>query len=237
PFKSKPTTAGKPAQPCATIKTKPTYTRRTKAKPKIADSDSDSPGFIFPDSSDSEPDHLRSSPPPPRASTSKTAPPKPTPTPAGMPDYSTFETAKLQTEVSKYGFRISKERSVLIEQLTQVWMAMHPPVPVAAPKATPKKPRAKAKAKSKKAAVGDEDDEDVGEEETVGERLRKAILGNEELYLKVLRYEPIFFDEIVNLAAENGIKSSKPLLMRCLDEQCVTFYTQDPTNGSRKRYR
>ncbi|KAL8276257.1 hypothetical protein RQP46_011331 [Phenoliferia psychrophenolica] len=154
-----------------------------------------------------------------------------------MPDYTLLSTSDLQSQVSRYGFRLSKERSVLVDQLTQVWIAMHPPPP---PPTSPKKSHAPAKKSRGKKLVPKSSDEDREPEETVGESLRKLILDNEELYLKVLRFgarQPIFFDDIVSLAAKNGVKSSKPLLMRCLDEQCITFFTQDPTNGARKRYK
>ena len=101
-----------------------------------------------------------------------------------MPDYNSYTLAKLQTEVARYGFRVSKERSVLVDQLTQVWIAMHPAPP---PPATPaKKPRAKARSKK---LVPNSSDDNQDAEETVGERLRKLIAANDELYLKVLRYE------------------------------------------------
>lgn len=226
-----PTTTTKARAP----KAKTTTAIKKRAPPKTAPtkhrqptSGSDSPGFVFPDDDSDD-----STTPPPRPSTSAAPPPPP----PGMPDYASWNLAVLQSQVSQYGYRISKERSVLVAQLTKVWCAINLPAGVAKPA---RKPRAKP-AKKKKVLVSDAEDGDgedeEGEQETVGERLRKLILADDELYMKVLRYEPIFFDEIVALAAANGIKAAKPLLMRCLDEQCVTFFTQDPASGTRKRYR
>ncbi|KAM0752880.1 hypothetical protein T439DRAFT_323489 [Meredithblackwellia eburnea MCA 4105] len=210
------------------------------------DEENGSPGFTFsttPAGSDSDTDSKQSTC---QSSRSQQQPnpvasgPKPSKKTSSlteeMPDWSTYAVPKLQAEVAKYGFRISKERSVLEDQLTKVWIAMHPP-PVALKEietgGTSKKPRSR----KKKVGAGEEEmPEDVGE--TVAERLRKAIMeDSQNLYLKVLRYEPIFFDEVVAFAADRNIKVSKPLLMKCLDEMSITFYTQDPTGGTRARYR
>ncbi|ORY88960.1 hypothetical protein BCR35DRAFT_300718 [Leucosporidium creatinivorum] len=157
--------------------------------------------------------------------------------PPGMPDYSSLPLADLQKEVTRYGFRISKERSVLVDQLTQVWIATHPQAAVVGKKKVATKKAATTKGRKKKVVVEAEGAEEEGEIESLGERLRTLLVGEEEMYLKILRYEPIFFDEIVSLASTNGIKCAKPVLMRFLDEQSVTFFTQDPTNGTRKRYK
>lgn len=110
---------------------------------------------------------------PASSSSDSDAPPPP---PSGLPDFASYTLPALQSEVSKYGFRVSKERSVLVDQLTACWIAMNPDKAV--------KPKPKSKPRKKKGVVDDE-----VEVETVGERLRKLILENEELYLKVLRYE------------------------------------------------
>ena len=52
--------------------------------------------------------------------------PVPTPAPPGMPDYESLAITTLQRKVRQYGFRASKEKDVLVAQLRQVWIAMHP---------------------------------------------------------------------------------------------------------------
>lgn len=110
--------------------------------------------------------------------------------PPGMPDYSSLPIADLQKQVTRYGFRISKERSVLVDQLTQVWVATHPQTAgkkkVAGEK---KKATATAKGRKKKAVVEQEEGEEEAEIESLGERLRTLLVGEEEMYLKILRYE------------------------------------------------
>ncbi|GAA6056730.1 hypothetical protein JCM3770_005869 [Rhodotorula araucariae] len=186
-------------------------------------------------------DSLPRPPPPAR----RRAPePKPAPAAAGStsdaapPDYSALSLAALQREVAKYGFRPSKERSVLERQLGDVWRALHPTPSAAAtdeaatPPATPHK-KTRGRKKKGSAAPADEGERasDVdGDGETVGEKLRRLIIADEALYLRILRYEPVHFDEFIALAAKGGVKVAKPLLS-------ITFYTQDPTGGTRRRYR
>ncbi|GAA5985857.1 hypothetical protein JCM10908_006306 [Rhodotorula pacifica] len=203
--------------------------------------------------------------------------------PPGMPDYDSLAIATLQRKVRQYGFRASKEKEVLVAQLRQVWIAMHPPdqvevdeeVPPKAqkkgggvgrrrrssstgshlsldedgtPKDAAKSVRAtKAKATRKKQEELANEDADKDDSaaldanavpgSTVGEKLRHLIMGNEKLYLRILRYEPIHIDEFAALATENGVKIARPLLTRFLDEQSITHYSQDPTGGTRRRYR
>ncbi|GAA5865170.1 hypothetical protein JCM8547_008302 [Rhodosporidiobolus lusitaniae] len=183
-----------------------------------------------------------------------------------LPSYAHLSLAQLQKEVGKFGFRPSKERGVMEEQLRKVWVALNPepllaPAPLPPP-AKEKKGRGKKMVqeqdgegeegggkgkgrkprKRKKAAQrGEEGEEGEVEEEedtrTAGEKLRALIVAEEGLYVRVLRYEPIHLDEFTALIKRNGVKIAQTLLMRCLDEQSVTFYTQDPTNGQRRRYK
>lgn len=95
------------------------------------------------------------------------------PPPPNMPDYASQTVAALQREVVKFGFKVSKEKSVLVAQLAAVWDVMHPIVPLVKSKATRKK----------KVVIVQE------ETESVQERLRGLILGDDRLYMKVLRYE------------------------------------------------
>ena len=57
----------------------------------------------------------------------------PSPTLPGMPDYESLAVTTLQRKVRQYGFRASKEKDVLVAQLRQVWIAMHPAPPLPVP--------------------------------------------------------------------------------------------------------
>lgn len=168
------------------------------------------------------------------------------------PDYASWQLEDLKKEVARFGFRRSSKREVLLRRLDEVWSAMRTSgTALEGPTMSqePKKAPTSRKRKPQTAQGGDDITEaDFIGQETVGERLRLLLLRNEDLYLRILRYEvrrllcalqeqetmlnddsalqPIYFEEIVALSAENGLKASKPLLLRCLDEQ-VCLYNED----------
>ncbi|GAA5959734.1 hypothetical protein JCM3765_000083 [Sporobolomyces pararoseus] len=207
-----------------------------------------------PSASDSEP------PPPSSSAVAK----KRTGDPPGMPAYSSLPLSTLHKEVQKYGYRPSKEKSVVVQQLKDVWKAINKDKVEAWERGELDEAGKKVRAKGKKKVVSEkqkddessekatttkgrrkrrtivdesETEEAEGETRTVGERLRELIVNEEQLYLRILRYEPIHLDEFILLAANNGVKVARTLLIRCLDEQSITFYQEDPTNGQRKRHK
>jgi len=151
-----------------------------------------------------------SSPSPSAFSDSSLPPPSNKPTknqgdPPTMPTYSSLPLTTLQKEVQKYGFRPSKEKSVLVSQLKDVWRAINKDKVEAWDKGeeTVKKTRKKkaveekdggevkkTKGRRKRGAIVEEEvEEEPGETRTVGERLRELIVNDEELYCRILRYE------------------------------------------------
>ncbi|KAF0305981.1 Structure-specific endonuclease subunit SLX4 [Amphibalanus amphitrite] len=64
------------------------------------------------------------------------------------------------------------------------------------------------------------------------ERLRAYILSRPELYHQVLTYEPVWLESLHRDLRQNGIKLSMAQLMDFLDEQCITFRTE---NSGRRR--
>ncbi|GAA5913032.1 hypothetical protein JCM8208_005674 [Rhodotorula glutinis] len=191
----------------------------------------------------------------PSASPTSVVPPAPASAASAPPDYSSLSLAALQRKVAAYGFRPSKERGVLERQLVDVWRALHPAgasetgvaeaeakLGVAGSSSSSSSPAPKkTRGRKKKVVAAQEDDADgtaaQADGESVGEKLRRLVVADEGLYLRILRYEPIHLDEFVGLASQAGVKVAKPLLVRFLDEQSITFFTQDPTGGTRRRYR
>lgn len=108
---------------------------------------------------------------------SDATPEPPDPPAAPAPNYGNHSLGTLQAEVKHFGFKPSKSRSVMIEQLNEVWLALE------ARKKQPKKKKGTAK---KKTAV---EDAPVEELESIGERMRKLIIADDLIYGKVLRYE------------------------------------------------
>lgn len=218
-----------------------------------ADSESDGyDAFEFPSSPPREP-----SPTPSRAPPAPTAPaPKP-PGPT-MPDYNSWEIPKLKVSccvrreadcqklVEGYGFRASKDKGGLVRIATECWVAIHgtvseseEEVPLAqlhTPKAkTPKgarprsakvatEPETPSKSKGKGKAK-----EDMTPEQ-LDELFFAMIRDDDEFYLRILRYEPIHWDEFLSRAIRDGAygKGWKDRLRAFLDRQGITFYTADP---------
>lgn len=109
-------------------------------------------------------------------------PPRKPRAPPPKPDYSQLTIPQLQKEVSKYGFKLSTERSVLLSQLDRCWDALHPPLPEGmAGNSEPIKPAKKAAAKKPPRTEQDEEEDK--------RKVVELIRGDEEMYLKVLRYE------------------------------------------------
>lgn len=73
----------------------------------------------------------------------------------------------------------------------------------------------------------------------LAETMTTAIRSNAELWARILRYEPISFDEFVSLATQSGISMDsgkrKEELRTWLDRQCICFYSAELT-GSRSRH-
>ncbi|CDR49489.1 RHTO0S27e00760g2_1 [Rhodotorula toruloides] len=203
----------------------------------------------------------------PSPSIAKTAAPLPVKTAAtaDMPDYDKMTVAALQREVAKFGFRKAKEKAVLVRQMQEIWKATHAgsgegaasavETDAASPKKSkvigkgkkgvstaspPAKTATKGRRKKQVDLDGDEaHDPDATDEGgiSLAEKIRQLIMADEQLYLRILRYEPVHLSEFIRLAADNGVKIAKAALMRCLDEQSITHYSQDPTGGSRRRYK
>ncbi|KAL7411216.1 hypothetical protein BDY24DRAFT_397083 [Mrakia frigida] len=101
-----------------------------------------------------------------------------------------------------------------------------------APLATPKK-KSKSKSTSRK---------DTGEGvsipmEELPELFRKMIVADEDLWLRILRYEPVDFMELVTLVNERKVKTKgwQTALKKWLDGQCITYWTEEQT-GPRRRH-
>lgn len=137
--------------------------------------------------------------------------------PPGMPAYSSLPLSTLHKEVQKYGYRPSKEKSVVVQQLKDVWKAINKDKVEAWERGEVDEAGKKVRGKGKKKAVSEREDdgsktttatkgrrkrrtivdesetEEVeGETRTVGERLRELIVNDEQLYLRILRYEVSF---------------------------------------------
>ncbi|TXT06110.1 hypothetical protein VHUM_03583 [Vanrija humicola] len=167
-----------------------------------------------------------------------------TPATATMPDYKSWDTAKLQKLAKQYGYRPDLSHAAMVKVATGVWLALHPPSASsprtkgkAKPAATPQRRATKKQA----AAPPDVDDADVGSTAATNAALdaqfHAMIIGDKAFWLRILRYEPISFDEMVSRANVAGIKTRgwKNRLKRFLDLKGIIYYTADPTGPRRRR--
>lgn len=162
--------------------------------------------------------------------------------------------ADSQKLVEGYGFRAGKDKGGLVRVATECWVAIHgsepapseseEEVPLAqlhTPKASKRRtaPRAgegagstanaEAASTSKGKGKGKEK-QDMSEEEL--DKLFFAMIRDDDLfYLRILRYEPIHWDEFISRAIRAGAdaKGWKERLRIFLDRQGITFYTADPS--------
>ncbi|RXG68355.1 Structure-specific endonuclease subunit SLX4 [Armadillidium vulgare] len=80
------------------------------------------------------------------------------------------------------------------------------------------------------------DDISATQEVSFENRIKTFIRSDEELYSQILKYDPIWANELLRNLKLNGIKCSMAKLISFLDEQCITFRL--PTKGrTRKRRR
>ncbi|WOO79467.1 uncharacterized protein LOC62_02G002989 [Vanrija pseudolonga] len=198
--------------------------------------------------SDEEDDEAADSPPPATSS--------------AMPDYKSWDTAKLQRLAKQYGYRSDLGHAALVKVATNVWAALHPPdVPASRTKGKgkgknsatativraakqPPAPRRRAPKKQTTDAssdAGDAEDADMGSTAATNAALdaqfHAMIVGDKAFWLRILRYEPIAFDEMVSRGNVAGIKTRgwKNRLKRFLDLKGIIYYTSDPTGPRRRR--
>ncbi|KAM0790736.1 hypothetical protein ACM66B_004591 [Microbotryomycetes sp. NB124-2] len=147
------------------------------------------------------------------------------------PDWTLLTVKQLQDKVAEYGFRRARVKKVLVQQMHDIWQAMAnqgAAVEVDSGSAAPSSSRiGTVEAGLSRPAAG----------ATLSEHIKSAVLEDSVLYQRILRYEPVHIDTFTTLVASRGIKVSRAKLIRFLDLECITFYSQDPTNGTRSRYR
>ncbi|KAM5532277.1 hypothetical protein V8D89_014035 [Ganoderma adspersum] len=128
-------------------------------------------------------------------------------------------------------------------------------VPVAGPSrlwdepVPPIEPVAKKKRGRPKKVTTDESDAEPGtavagkdiSQEDLNAKLKEAILKDQVLHLRILRYEPVHFDIFMQLAADVGVTEKKTRLKgkvrTFLDQKAIHFYGAEPTKSRTKRTR
>ncbi|KAH9947241.1 hypothetical protein B0H21DRAFT_822003 [Amylocystis lapponica] len=100
-------------------------------------------------------------------------------------------------------------------------------------------PAAAKKPRSRKKPVSTRDGPDLTDDE-FNARMRDAVLQDTSLYLRVLRYEPVLFDDFMQLAANTGLpghgQKLKARVRDFLDKQAIHFYGAEPTKSRTRRH-
>ncbi|WVO17980.1 hypothetical protein L204_105678 [Cryptococcus depauperatus] len=161
----------------------------------------------------------------------------------GMPNYALWDMKRLKRLVVDHGYRAVNSRSLLVDQASQCWKALNPPTSVAG---KIQKDSTSMIHDSHDFAVQANQSDDqsnqftrtsktkgnkVESEASLNDQFHDMIMKDKDLWVRILRYEPISFDEIVSKAIAAGVskKGWKKALKRYLDLQGVTYYTEDPT--------
>ncbi|WVQ84009.1 hypothetical protein IAT38_006154 [Cryptococcus sp. DSM 104549] len=161
----------------------------------------------------------------------------------GMPDYETWDVKKLQKLTTGYGYRSVKVHKSLVKIAETCWKALNPregdlsPAERLAKMIERGKKRAEKMKGAEKADPGAKAKGKGKGKEDLTPFFHDLIRNDGELYLRILRYEPISFDELISKALAAGVtkRGWKSELKRFLDLQSITYFTEDPTMQRRRR--
>ncbi|PWN37335.1 uncharacterized protein FA14DRAFT_159433 [Meira miltonrushii] len=173
---------------------------------------------------------------------------------------------ELREQINKYGLRLSKSRKVMIEQLQSVYRAIRQAKAVKDTQVgdtsslfssdrdesgedndddeeeeSDDEPLARQATTKKAAALGNIPKGNGAFEANVpaviSQQLHDALMSDENLYRRILLFEPVPFEEVSALAKKAGVQGlrSKEILRNWLDVQCICFYSGELT-GQRHRY-
>ncbi|KAJ2967910.1 hypothetical protein NUW54_g13368 [Trametes sanguinea] len=81
---------------------------------------------------------------------------------------------------------------------------------------------------------------DISQDE-INAKMKEAILKDEALHLRILRYEPIHFDVFLQMAVDLGIPAKrsglKGKVRAFLDQKAIHFYGAEPSKSRTRRTR
>lgn len=170
----------------------------------------------------------------------------------GMPDYDSWDVKALRLLIADYGYKPIKDQLSLVQVAAECWKALNP-----LESETSEGSASSAEFISlgndcshPSEDDGNNDQKPCKSKSSEGEVLNKGkingtvvdlhgqfqgmLTSDHDLYLRILRYEPIAFDELVSKAIASGMtrRGWKKELKNYLDLQSVTYFTDDPTSRS-----
>ncbi|KEI42775.1 uncharacterized protein L969DRAFT_21640 [Mixia osmundae IAM 14324] len=156
-----------------------------------------------------------------------------------MPDYDAWTLEALQIELAQYGYKKSKSKKATIERLVAVWHANQASraaksgkkkrtvSPTKRKAASPRK-RKSSKTPSIEEVPTDEEDVEGSQEpmQTVAHQIYQLVRYDPVLWPRLLRYEPLCFEDVHGKIKAAGIKSSLLQTREFLDDQAITHFSQ-----------
>ncbi|ORY26864.1 hypothetical protein BCR39DRAFT_560295 [Naematelia encephala] len=112
-----------------------------------------------------------------------------------------------------------------------------PKTKVKSTEGVPPSPSTKAKGKRRAKSRSSDPQTQDEPERPLDEQFYEMIRNDHELWIRILRYEPISMDELISKAIQTGIKGVKwkERLRRFLDLQGIIHFVDDPTGARRRR--
>lgn len=167
-----------------------------------------------------------------------------------MPDYDSWDVKALQLLTTDYGYRSVKDRSSLVRIATECWKALNPleaeasegsmssgePICLGNGYLHVSENDGNYDQKQCKGGSSEGEGPNKGKSNDnvvdLHDQFHDIIVNDSDLYLRILHYEPVAFDELVIKAIASGMtrRGWKKELKNYLDLQSVTYFTGDSTS-------
>nr|AEG78611.1 BSP1 [Cryptococcus gattii] len=166
-----------------------------------------------------------------------------------MPDYDSWDVKALQLLTADYGYRSVKDRSSLVWIATECWKALNPleaeasegnmslgePICLGNGYLHVSEGDGNYDQKQCKGGSSEGEGSNKGKSDDnvdLHDQFHNIIVNDHDLYLRILHYEPVAFDELVIKAIASGMtrRGWKKELKNYLDLQNVTYFTGDSTS-------
>nr|AAV28735.1 BSP1p [Cryptococcus gattii] len=174
----------------------------------------------------------------------------------GMPNYDSWDLEALKLLTADYGYGPIKDQLSLVRIAAECWKALNAPEAEASEGSLSS---AESSFSSNDYSHPSEDDGDDDQKHCKGKssagegsnedktndtvvdlhgQFYNMMVNDYDLYLRILHYQPIAFDELVSKAIGSGMtrRGWKKELKNYLDIQCITYFTEDPMSRRKPRY-
>lgn len=172
----------------------------------------------------------------------------------GMPDYDSWDVKALQLLTADYGYKPIKDQLSLVQIAAECWKALNPleseishgsvpwteSISLGIDYSHPNKDGGNNGQKPYKSKTSEGEGLNKGKTSVtlidLHGQFQEMVMNDHDLYLRILHYEPIAFDELVSKVIASGMtrRGWKKELKNYLDLQSVTYFTWHPTSPCRR---